>query len=1036
MVDWFTNPDTGVEAAPPRVSAWENLDPLPQRVDDRDNKRKRVLSATGSDSTPRQHDPIPDPARSELDDRRSLAVHNDSTLNANVGPPQPDNHPSIHSNLNSSVHTNQTVTQSDTNTAHNQGPTVNNTSTKSHVIFQDEQEQFVPMNPNAVPFYKRARGCNSTEIKALERAAAFDEMANNGKPLNDQYIMRFFTLELHQLTKDLNYDSMDNYPLLMTICITYYSYQLSNLILYMLLSFHITLHSMYDCAPDAPSNVSVVRSDNDNNNAMNTTEDSNLVVNLSKHTLSQAQYSLLKRGLKFCPNPGEPDLSTYQADLNKFHLRIKRYLHFYKPTRNTNNETTPLSPSNHSTTLFPVREEGPFQHQSFKNPSAWIPPPVAPLEFFITNNNLDLAKCKLPASGKHNIPTSETRAIKELSNNKDIVIKLADKGGAVVIWDRLDYVREGLRQLPDQSFYKETPTDLTQTHHEHIVVILDKMLSEHRSCHTYLSDSKVRTAQFYMLPKIHKDSKNPPGRPIVSGNGCPTERISQFIDFFLQPCVKNIRSYIKDTTDFLLMLQHLGNLPNDCLLVTLDVASLYTNIPNKEGIEAALYSLNNARCPTERPSNDFLIQLLEKVLKCNNFDFDGKHYLQIGGTAMGTKVAPAYANTFMGWFEGTHVYTNRIQPLLWKRFIDDIFVIWPHGYEKLQLFIHHLNTCMTSIKLEAETSRDEVHFLDVTIKLQPDGTISTTLYTKPTDSHNYVNYRSCHLKSCKNGIPYGQFLRLRRICSSDKDFIKESKWLAFHFHEANYPSKLIQDSFERAFVQDRQNLLLPKPVDTTGPSNNLYLITTFHPTFHEVNRIVNRNMDLLDRSSSTRPIIQAPLIRGFRRCRNLRDLLVWARLPPTIGAPDQPNPGFQDRQCNRAHCIYCLKLDRTGHISSQATNRRYRTRTNISCRSNNLIYGLKCSICDKIYVGQTKRRIMDRLMEHFRNIRQNCQTHIVGHHYNSHGHNGLRDIRVHILDFIPVHPESMTATQVRDSAERKWIFRLRSQVPIGLNLFD
>ena len=80
---------------------------------------------------------------------------------------------------------------------------------------------------------------------------------------------------------------------------------------------------------------------------------------------------------------------------------------------------------------------------------------------------------------------------------------------------------------------------------------------------------------------------------------------------------------------------------------------------------------------------------------------------------------------------------------------------------------------------------------------------------------------------------------------------------------------------------------------------------------------------------------------------------------------------------------------------------------------------------------------MDRLMEHFRNVRQNCQTHIVGRHYNSHGHNGLRDIRVYILDFIPVHPESMTATQVRDSAERiKWIYRLRSQVPIGLNLFD
>ena len=478
--------------------------------------------------------------------------------------------------------------------------------------------------------------------------------------------------------------------------------------------------------------------------------------------------------------------------------------------------------------------------------------------------------------GRQNIPLLESRALKELSNNRNIVIKPADKGGAIVIWDRQDYVREGLRQLSDRTFYIETEDDLTPVHHTQIVDIhwSSEMLSEdqiHKSCHTYLSDSKVRTAQ------LHKDNKHPPGRPIVSGNGCPTERISQFVDLFVQPCVKKIDSYIKDTTDFLLMLQQLGPLPPGCLLVTLDVASLYTNIPNIEGCQATLYSLDNFRDPRARPYNRYLLQLLEKVLTCNNFDFNGKHYLQVGGAAMGTKVAPAYANTFMGWYEDTHVYTYHRQPLLWKRFIDDIFVIWSHGEDALHLFIHHLNECMPSFKFEAETSRTEVHFLDVTVRLDPQGSISTTLYTKPTDSHNYVNYKSCHPKSCRNGIPYGQFLRLRRICSTEEDFIMKSKTLAFHFHQANYPSKLIQESFERAFVQNRQALLVPKP-DTEAGTNkdNLYLITTYHPTFHEVNRIVNQNMDLLDRSSSKRPIIQAPLIRGFRRCRNLRDHLVRA----------------------------------------------------------------------------------------------------------------------------------------------------------------
>ena len=209
-----------------------------------------------------------------------------------------------------------------------------------------------------------------------------------------------------------------------------------------------------------------------------------------------------------------------------------------------------------------------------------------------------------------------------------------------------------------------------------------------------------------MLPKIHKKQTPPPGRPIVSGNGCPTERISKFIDHFLQLNVKNIRSYIKDTTDFLYMLNKVGTLPPNC---TLDVSSLYTNIPNTEGRIAAQASLHASLGGRNNPSSDHLITLLDKVLSCNNFDFNDRHFLQVGGTAMGTKVAPAYANTFMGLrFEEKCVYTYRKQPLIWKRFIDDIFAIWQYDHDELTESVSYLNTRMPSIKFEAETSKSSV----------------------------------------------------------------------------------------------------------------------------------------------------------------------------------------------------------------------------------------------------------------------------------------------------------------------------------------
>ena len=813
------------------------------------------------------------------------------------------------------------------------------------------------------------------------------------------------------------------------------------------IALYISISGVYHLLRDdvlysAPSPVHIIR--NTNNNA--TTDENQkhpLVVNLSNQVLTPAQYKLLCRGLKFCPSPGEPDLSSCQADLTSYHVRLKRYLHFLKPKRNAPSDPNNTSSISILASQVVTSEDAnqPFQHQKFKNPSAWVPPPIAPLEFFISKNCLDLATCNLPRSGKKNITPEESRALRELSNNRSIIIKPADKGGAVVIQNRDDYIKEGLRQLQDQNFYSEQKTDLTQKHHKEIVVILDEMLRRHQiheSCYDYLTNNKVRTAQFYMLPKIHKTTTNPPGRPIVSGNGCPTERISQLIDFFLQPCVRNIRSYIRDTSDFLTMLESVGKLPKQCILATLDVASLYTNIPNKEGRESVSQTLNQFRGNAQNPSNTSLVKLLEKVLTCNNFDFNDRHYLQVGGTAMGTKVAPSYANTFMGWYEEKYVYTYPKQPLLWKRFIDDIFVIWHHTQNELDEFVTFLNSRMPSIKFEADISDTEVHFLDVTVKIDhSQGIINTTLYTKPTDAHNYINYESCHQKSCRNGIPYGQFLRLRRICNKDEDFVSESKIMAYHFYQASYPPKLIQESFERAYLQNRDQLLQPKVDKNQSTNDNLYLITTFHPTFNEVNRIVSKNLDLLDKSSSTRPALEARLIRGFRRCRNLRDHLVRARLPPAPSkCGEDPDPGHHDNIWGRARCIYCDKLDRSGRITTPATDRSYVTMMNVTCRCSNLIYALVCQTCGKTYVGQTKRRIMDRLMEHFRSIRQNNNTLMVSRHYNSTGHNGIDDVRIYILEFINAHPDSALAARTRDTTEKKWIYRLRSLTPLGLNLFD
>ncbi|CAH3193840.1 unnamed protein product, partial [Porites evermanni] len=218
-----------------------------------------------------------------------------------------------------------------------------------------------------------------------------------------------------------------------------------------------------------------------------------------------------------------------------------------------------------------------------------------------------------------------------LSNNRDIIIKPADKGGATVILNTTDYLQEAKRQLDNDTYYKRIEEDCTSGHEQTINHCIDDLVKNGEIQHDVaklLKPAQSRTPIFYMLPKIHKI--NHPGRPVISSVNSHTEKISAYVDEFLRPIAERLPSYIRDTTDFIQRIKVLGKLPVECYLVTLDVSSLYTNIDIDEGLTV--------------------------VLRLNNFTFNDEHFIQIKGTAMGTRVAPNFANVYMGRFEENFVY--------------------------------------------------------------------------------------------------------------------------------------------------------------------------------------------------------------------------------------------------------------------------------------------------------------------------------------------------------------------------------------------
>ena len=123
---------------------------------------------------------------------------------------------------------------------------------------------------------------------------------------------------------------------------------------------------------------------------------------------------------------------------------------------------------------------------------------------------------------------------------------------------------------------------------------------------------------------------------------------------------------------------------------------------------------------------------------------------------------PVLLFTLWADFGAKYIYTYPVTPLLFLWYIDDIFIIWQHGWETVHSFIQHLNTCSPNLKFTFEVSRDKLSFLHTWVKLE-DNLPITELFSKPTDSHNYLVYNSAHPQQCIDSIPYSQFLRMMRI---------------------------------------------------------------------------------------------------------------------------------------------------------------------------------------------------------------------------------------------------------------------------------
>lgn len=533
------------------------------------------------------------------------------------------------------------------------------------------------------------------------------------------------------------------------------------------------------------------------------TKKSHSIVNLSSKSLGQNEISLLSKGLSFVPKPPKINEDVISRSLDEFGRRLK-LTHFFSDKKSDAKDP---------------------DKTRFVEKSDWVPhPSLVPAKIQDSINEMkkevDLINLK---NSSPNLTKQEKIALKNLKSDPQIIIKPADKGSATVIMDKQDYLTEGYRQLSNTMHYRKIGEPVHPSIKNKVNTILQNLANKRtitKKQFEYLQvPDNPKPRKLYLLPKIHKDpdkwtvkDKIPPGRPIVSDCSSDTYRVAEYIDHFLAPQATKHASFVKDTPDFLKKISQIRPNPNS-FLVTIDVDSLYTNIDNKDGLEAVrkIFELHS---DTKRPDQEIL-DLLKICLENNDFMFNGEWFLQIWGTAMGKKFAPNYANIVLALWEAGALSKCSLKPDIFLRYLDDIFLVWSHSEEEFWQFFETLNNHHPTIKLKATIHRTSIDFLDVTVfkgaRFSATGQLDTKVYFKPTDTHELLHKLSYHPKHTFKGILKSQILRFHRICNNHSDFEHACTTLFTVLKTRGYSKRLL-----RSIKSQTLKLLQPSPHLNTG----------------------------------------------------------------------------------------------------------------------------------------------------------------------------------------------------------------------------
>ena len=401
---------------------------------------------------------------------------------------------------------------------------------------------------------------------------------------------------------------------------------------------------------------------------------------------------------------------------------------------------------------------------------------------------------------------------------------------------------------------------------------------------------------------------------------------------------------------------------------------------------------------------------------------------------MGTKCAPSYANIFMGKFEETYIYPRILHKTrIFLRFIDDLFFVWKGTEEELKRFLEEINKVHPTIKFDYTYSKDEINFLDLTIYKSEKRKLATKVYKKPTDRQSYLYRSSAHPNHLKKSIPYGQALRLRRICTEESEFEKACTQLTNNLKDRRYKNDEIKTQIDRVKLQPRDALLQYKE---KTPLDRVPCVVTYNPRLPNIKEAINKNWDLLKINPTLETVFEKKPVMAFKRNQNLKDLIGQKTIlnNKVVRTSDIRKKKGWCSPCNsHGNNICCKHVKNTNTFRSNKTNREYKIYHRVNCRSKFVIYLMECSRCKLQYVGKSEWTLNIRINKHRNDVLKDDAI-LACRHFSETQHTFNEDAKFTIIETLNNQGKCLLEKRrILEDREDFWIKTLKTLTPDGFN---